>query len=152
MEPLKSFALVSFDLDGVIASCAKTQQTKTWGRMNGLERALYKEQQLINYTQATPLLVPTGNFIICTARKQEPRVIEATFSWLKKHRIEPRAVFFLNKGRTLENVGRYKADIVLGSGAQAHIEDNKEVLKRMKKILKERVELFYFNGKTIELF
>lgn len=144
--------LVSYDLDGVIAEKKEIKKDKSWGKMNGLERKTYLHSTLHSYATSTVILRPIERYIIVTARKEDKEVVETTLHWLRQNKISPVGIFFLNKPRSITNVGKFKANVVTSLNAECHIEDNKKVLQEMKKYLPKNFPLYYFDGHTISLY
>lgn len=137
--------IVSYDIDGVLAEQPPPSQTK-WGKMNGEQRRERKRFLVDWYKNATPLLSPKEQeFYAISARKLEPSVYDATERWLEAH--YPNRVlnvYLLNDSRTVENAAKFKSDIILECNIQRHYEDNKKVLKIMRKHLPANIELFFW--------
>lgn len=137
--------IVSYDIDGVLAE-QPPPNDKKWGHMNGDERKARKQFLYDWYENATALIQPTEDkFYAISARKREPRVWNITKDWLNKYYPE-RVIDFrlLGESRTVENVVRFKAQTVLELGVQRHYEDNKKVLKGMRKLLPSEIELYFW--------
>ena len=137
--------IVSYDIDGVLAD-QPPPNSKKWGHMNGEERKARKDFLYDWYTNATALIQPKEDkFYAISARKREPRVWNITKDWLNKYYPE-RVIDFrlLGDSRTVENVVRFKSQMVLELGVQRHYEDNKKVLKGMRKLLPSEVELYFW--------
>jgi hypothetical protein len=137
--------IVSYDIDGVLAGQPPPNEKK-WGRMNGTERKARKEFLIDWYTNAEKLIEPAETtFHAISARKREPRVYEATKNWLNIYYPE-RVISFhlLGVSRSVANVVVYKASKVLELGVARHYEDNKKVLRGMRKILPNEIELYFW--------
>jgi hypothetical protein len=138
---------VSYDIDGVLADKPPPSDQK-WGKMNGEQRRGRKNFLVDWYKNATPLIQPKEDkFYAISARKLEPNVCAATEQWLNAH--YPNRVldfFLLNESRTVENAAKFKAGIVRELGIERHYEDNKKVLKAMKKLIPSDVELFFWES------
>lgn len=137
--------IVSYDIDGVLAE-QPPPNSKKWGHMDGAERRARKEFLYDWYANATPLIQPKEDkFYAISARKREPRVWNITKDWLNKYYSE-RVIDFrlLGESRTVENVVRFKSQTVLELGVQRHYEDNKKVLKGMRKLLPSEIELYFW--------
>ena len=139
--------IVSYDIDGVLAE-KPPQSDQKWGKMNGEQRRDRKNFLVDWYKNATPLIQPKEDkFYAISARKLEPNVCSATEQWLNAH--YPNRVldfFLLNESRTVENAAKFKASIVCELGIKRHYEDNKKVLKAMKKLIPSDVELFFWES------
>jgi hypothetical protein len=135
--------IVSYDIDGVLAK-QPPQSLKKWGKMNGDERKKRKEFLNYWYLNASKLIEPKEPiFYAISARKNDEKVLKITNYWLKKN--YPNRVisfFLLSKSRSLENVIEFKSNVIKHLKVDRHYEDNKKVLKGLKKSLPE-VE-FYF--------
>jgi hypothetical protein len=137
--------IVSYDIDGVLAAQPPPNEKK-WGRMNGAERKARKEFLIDWYTNAEKLIEPAETtFHAISARKREPRVYESTKDWLNKYYPE-RVISFhlLGESRSVANVVAYKSSKVLELGVSRHYEDNKKVLRGMRKILPSEIELYFW--------
>jgi hypothetical protein len=138
---------VSYDIDGVLADKPPPSDQK-WGKMNGEQRRERKNFLVDWYKNATPLIQPKEDkFYAISARKLEPNVCDATEQWLNVH--YPNRVldfFLLNESRTVENAAKFKAGIVRELGIERHYEDNKKVLRAMKKLIPSDVELFFWES------
>jgi hypothetical protein len=137
--------IVSYDIDGVLAAQPPPNEKK-WGRMNGTERKARKEFLIDWYTNAEKLIEPTETtFHAISARKREPRVYEVTKDWLNEYYPE-RVISFhlLGESRSVVNVVAYKSSKVLELGVSRHYEDNKKVLRGMRKILPVDIELYFW--------
>lgn len=137
--------IVSYDIDGVLAEQPPPSSIK-WGKMNGEQRKERKRFLVNWYKTATPLLFPKEQeFYAISARKLEPAVYDATENWLQTHYPDRVLnVYLLNNSRTVENAAKFKSNIIIDCGIERHYEDNKKVLKLMKKLLPENVELFFW--------
>jgi hypothetical protein len=137
--------IVSYDIDGVLAAQPPANDKK-WGHMNGQERRDRKEFLYDWYEHATRLIEPVEDkFFAISARKKEPRVYEITKNWLDAN-YSGRVISFhlLNTSRTIENVVAYKSSKVMELGVQRHYEDNKKVLRGMRKVLPQEIELYFW--------
>jgi hypothetical protein len=137
--------IVSYDIDGVLADKPPASNLK-WGKMNGEQRQERKKFLVDWYINATPLIQPKEEkFYAISARKLEPNVFDATEKWLNTHYTNRVIDFFLlRESRTVENAARFKASIVCELGIMRHYEDNKKVLKEMRKHIPNNVELFFW--------
>jgi hypothetical protein len=137
--------IVSYDIDGVLAAQPPANDKK-WGHMNGAERKARKEFLYEWYDNAEKLIEPAEHqFYAISARKREPRVHTITKDWLNKYYGE-RVISFhlLGNSRTINNVVQYKTETVLSLGVQRHYEDNKKVLRGMRKLLPPEIELYFW--------
>lgn len=137
--------IVSYDIDGVLAAQPPANEKK-WGHMNGAERKARKEFLYNWYTNAEKLIEPVEEtFYAISARKREPRVYDITNEWLNKY-YPKRVISFhlLGESRTVANVIQYKSNKVLELGVKRHYEDNKKVLRGMRKILPSEIELYFW--------
>jgi len=121
--------VVAFDMDGVLA--VKPVLTgPAWGKLNGEQRKARKQTLLEHYMAAAPLLRPSGQFHVITARKSEVEVVEVTLSWLKRHYPDQvTQVHFLSEARTIVNVVSFKKRVLDKIGANEFTEDNRAVLR-----------------------
>ena len=137
--------IVSYDIDGVLAE-QPPQSPKKWGQMNGAERQQRKKYLYHWYANANRLLNPLENeFFAISARKSDPVVFGITNRWLDAHfpgRVK--RCFLLQDSRTVENVIQFKSSVIQSYGIQRHYEDNKVVLRGMRKILPKNIELFFW--------
>jgi hypothetical protein len=136
---------VSYDIDGVLAAQPPANDKK-WGHMDGAERRARKEFLYDWYANAEKLIEPVEQeFYAISARKREPRIHTITNDWLNKYYSKRVLAFYLlGTSRTVENVVRFKSETVLELGVQRHYEDNKKVLRGMRKILPPEVELYFW--------
>jgi len=136
---------VSYDIDGVLATQPPANEKK-WGHMDGAERRARKEFLYDWYTNAEKLIEPAETeFFAISARKREPRIHTITKDWLNKYYgTRVLAFYLLGTSRTVENVVKFKSETVLELGVQRHYEDNKKVLRGMRKILPPEVELYFW--------
>lgn len=137
--------IVSYDIDGVLAEQPPANEKK-WGHMNGAERKARKEFLYDWYDNAEKLIEPAEDqFYAISARKRQPRIHTITKDWLHKY-YGDRIISFhlLGEPRTVENVVRYKTETVLSLGVQRHYEDNKKVLRGMRKLLPPEIELYFW--------
>jgi hypothetical protein len=139
--------IVSYDIDGVLAAQPPPNEKK-WGHMNGEERRARKEFLYDWYSNAERLLLPKEDkFYAISARKREPRVFNITKDWLNKYYSERVLSFhLLGDPRTVENVVRFKSQTVLDLEVQRHYEDNKKVLRGMRKLLPSEIELYFWEN------
>lgn len=123
--------IVAYDLDGVLAESPR--ESKPWKSMSGRERQERKMYLLRHYHKASVLYnPPEKKFYVITARKNDSKAISSW--WLKRnfnHRIL--GVFFLNTSRTIQNVIAFKSGVLKQIKADIFIEDNKEVVKGIRK-------------------
>jgi hypothetical protein len=137
--------IVSYDIDGVLAAQPPPSEMK-WGKMNGVQRKARKDFLYDWYENAEKLIEPVETqFYAISARKREPRIHTITKDWLNKY-YGGRVISFhlLDNTRTVENVVRFKSEKVLELGIQRHYEDNKKVLRGMRKLLPQTVELYFW--------
>jgi hypothetical protein len=136
---------VSYDIDGVLATQPPANEKK-WGHMDGTERRARKEFLYDWYANAEKLIEPAETeFFAISARKREPRIHTITKDWLNKYYgTRVLAFYLLGTSRTVENVVKFKSETVLELGVQRHYEDNKKVLRGMRKILPPEVELYFW--------
>ena len=137
--------VVSYDIDGVLAAQPPPSEMK-WGKMNGVQRKARKDFLYDWYENAEKLIEPVETqFYAISARKREPRIHTITKDWLNKY-YGGRVISFhlLDNTRTVENVVRFKSERVLELGIQRHYEDNKKVLRGMRKLLPQTVELYFW--------
>jgi len=137
--------IVSYDIDGVLAE-QPPANSKKWGKMNGEERRGRKDFLYEWYTNAIQLINPAEDtFYAISARKGEPRIWEITKNWLDTY-YPDRVIEFrlLLDCRTVENVVKFKSQTVLDLGVQRHYEDNKKVLRGMRKLLPPEIELYFW--------
>lgn len=137
--------IVSYDIDGVLAE-QPPPSNKKWGKMKGDERKNRKNFLLSWYMEAKPLLNPKEQtFHAISARKNEETILKITNYWLKKY-YPDRVLSFhlLNTSRNIENVVEFKANTILRLNVKRHYEDNKTVLKGLKKQLPSFIELYFW--------
>jgi hypothetical protein len=137
--------VVSYDIDGVLAAQPPQSEMK-WGKMNGVQRKARKDFLYEWYENAEKLIEPVETqFYAISARKREPRIHTITKDWLNKY-YDGRVISFhlLDNTRTVENVVRFKSQKVLELGIQRHYEDNKKVLRGMRKLLPQNIELYFW--------
>lgn len=137
--------IVSYDIDGVLAAQPPANEKK-WGHMDGAERRARKEFLYDWYANAEKLIEPAEQeFYAISARKREPRIHTITKDWLNKYYGKRVLAFYLlGTSRTVENVVQFKSETVLELGVQRHYEDNKKVLRGMRKVLPPEVELYFW--------
>jgi hypothetical protein len=135
--------IIAYDLDGVL--CVKPEASpKKWGMMKKAERDERKRSLLEHYSKADRLLNPDCRFHVITARKNDELTRSATEMWLKHHfgdRII--SVSMLNESRTVENVVKHKSDAIRMLGVEEFTEDNKAVLKGIRK-LNPTIRLYFW--------
>lgn len=137
--------IVSYDIDGVLAE-QPPPNSKKWGRMNGSERRERKDFLYDWYANAGKLIEPIEpKFYAISARKREPRIYEITKDWLNKYYGDKIISFhLLGVSRSVANVVKFKSDTVLELGVSRHYEDNKKVLRGMRKVLPPEIELYFW--------
>ena len=137
--------IVSYDIDGVLAAQPPPNEKK-WGRMNGEERRNRKDFLYDWYANAESLLVPAEpSFHAISARKREPRIYTITNDWMNKYYSgRVLSISLLGESRSVENVVKFKSERVLELGVKRHYEDNKKVLRGMRKLLPDDVELYFW--------
>lgn len=137
--------IVSYDIDGVLAEQPPPNKKK-WGHMNGQERNARKEFLYHWYMNAAPLINPSEpKFYAISARKRESNVYKITKYWLNKYYKDRVIAFYLlNESRSIQNVIQFKSSVIKQIGIKKHYEDNKKVLKGMRKILPSEVELYFW--------
>ena len=137
--------IVSYDIDGVLAAQPPASEKK-WGKMKGDERKARKDFLYEWYNTAERLIEPVEEtFHAISARKAETRIYQITSAWLEKNYPERVLSFhLLSESRNIENVVAFKASKILELGVQRHYEDNKKVLKGLRKVLPPEVELYFW--------
>lgn len=137
--------IVSYDIDGVLAAQPPANTIK-WGRMNGEQRRARKEFLNDWYASAERLIEPVENtFHAISARKAEDKIQQITRNWLDQN-YPNRVISFhlLTTTRSVENVVKFKSEKMIDLGIQRHYEDNKKVLRGMRKILPPEIELYFW--------
>ena len=122
----------AYDLDGVLAE-APPAYVKPWRKMTGPERAAQITRTIDHYLVAHSLFSPEpGDFHVITARKVTTRKV--SLDWLER-RFGQRVLelHMLEEGRTIENVVRFKADVLRRIGATDYAEDNRTVVRELRK-------------------
>jgi len=136
--------IVSYDIDGVLAEQPPPNEIK-WGRMNGQQRKDRKQFLNYWYQNANKLLQPKENkFYAISARKNEQTIYAITKQWLNKN--YPNQVidlYLLLKSRSVENVIEFKGAVIKHFKIQRHYEDNKKILKGLRKNL-PNLELYFW--------
>jgi hypothetical protein len=143
--------IVSYDIDGVLAAQPPASE-KRWGKMNGDERKERKSFLNDWYRNAEWLLIPLEEkFHTISARKLEPAIYNITEKWLSdRYGERVLSINMLRENRTVENVVKFKSNVILELGIERHYEDNKKVLRGMRKLLPSSVELYFWEkGMTI---
>lgn len=132
----------AFDLDGVLCDAFRASSAKSWRRMSGAERTQRREELATFYVAALPLFRPTcAKFHVVTARKESERVV--TQAWLTEHLGERvMSLHMLNVGRTIENVVAFKADALRELGATDFHEDNRQIVRGLRRAVQCRVWWF----------
>lgn len=125
---------VGYDFDGVLAE-GPPLASKSWMRMNGPERAARKLFLLDWYRSAQQLFVPPENdFLVITARKDEPLIRAASMEWLVRHlRGKRTLLFMLQESRSIEAAVRFKAGVIQQYALEEFTEDNKKVVTLLRK-------------------
>lgn len=136
----------AWDFDGVLC-VAPTPPEKKYIKMNGEERIKYRENLINHYLNAAPLFVPEEEeFIIITARKNREDVQQASRLWLEKNLPGKKyQIFFLASPKTYQNVIKFKAEVLNTHNVSNFYEDNRTVLKGLKKLVKCNL-WFYVKG------
>ena len=126
--------IVAYDLDGVIAESPPLRE-KSWGHMNGNERLAYRQMLIAHYKKAKVLYTPPETkFHIITARKLEMKYITET--WLNENFPEKKfSLHMLDVSRTIDNVVLFKSRVLSNINATCFIEDNKKVVKKLRREL-----------------
>jgi len=136
--------IVSYDIDGVLAEQPPPSAIK-WGLMNGTQRK--ERKQFLNhwYQNAKKLLEPEEKkFYAISARKDNPITYAITKNWLERN--YPNQVinlFLLIKSRSVVNVIEFKSAVIKHYKIQRHYEDNKKILKGLKKNF-SNLELYFW--------
>jgi hypothetical protein len=136
--------IVSYDIDGVLAQQPPPNNTK-WGLMNGIQRKERLEFLNYWYANANKLIEPKEQkFYAISARKNNPLTLGITKSWLNKnYPNQVIEVYLLNKSRSVNNVIEFKSAVIKHFKIQRHYEDNKKILKGIRKEL-PNVELYFW--------
>lgn len=146
----------SYDIDGVLCE-APTERGVGWGKLNGGQRAAWKEYLLRWYKSARPLLQPPleeGEFIAITARRvSDPGVSKATSDWIHAQPYGHlcRGIYFLpdEYDKNWRDVAHFKAGVIMANDVIEHIEDNKRIIRIIEKIFAEKghttTKLTYFS-------
>lgn len=137
--------IVSYDVDGVLAE-QPPPSAKKWGQMKGEERQARQEFLKNWYHNAKPLLNPKEqHFYAISARKREQIIYNITKHWIKKHHGDRLlGLYLLKESRSIENVVAFKTHIVQQLKIQRHYEDNRKILKGMRKLLSPDIELYFW--------
>lgn len=135
--------IIAYDMDGVL--CVKPSASpKKWGFMNKSERDERKRSLMNQYATAERLLNPDCRFHVITARKDEELVRLSTETWLNNHfGRKIISVNMLAASRTVENVIKFKSDAIRILGVEEFTEDNKSVLRGIRK-LNPTVRLYFW--------
>lgn len=141
----------AFDLDGVLAEKPPMSEKK-WGKMNGDERKQRKAFLNAFYFNAKPLLPYEPGTVVITARKNDPAVQSATLSWFKKHYNTYPTIYFLDESRSVKNVIAFKSGVLRAHNITHYYEDNKKVLKGLKKEYPECLYFFVDTDLSISVF
>lgn len=138
--------IVAYDLDGVLAA-GPAPAEKPWGRMTGLERIQRQAHLVQHYAAAARIFnPPEPDFYVITARKNTAPVAGTTMGWLERHfQNRVRGLFLLSDSRSIENVVRFKSEVLRQIGAQEFTEDNKKILAGLLKTGLD-CRLFWFDG------
>ena len=122
------------DLDGVVAIIGTHPLLQEqYGRLNGTERAQRQLELLNLYSTARLMFRPTPGDVIITARNGIEEVVSVTHTWMLMHGLpDDVPVFYLQKGRTLENVIEFKAGVINQLRLEDYYEDNLHVLKGLQ--------------------
>lgn len=122
-----------YDIDGVLAAQPPASDKK-WGHMNGQERNARKQFLVEWYLYAEPLYSPPQKAVAISARKNTEEINSITGAWLSTHRPQITHYYLLNSTRTLDNVAAYKSQVLTQEAVTDYVEDNKQILKRIKKL------------------
>ena len=108
------------------------------------KRYQYRQILLGWYKNAKPLLFPNEKFIVISARQNDYVTKNITKEWLNKyHKQYLCGTYLLDTKKTYDNVASFKAKIIQLNHITKHIEDDKQVLNRMNKIL-DKVQLYFW--------
>jgi hypothetical protein len=135
--------LISYDIDGVLAELPP-KRNKLFSKQTANEIKQYDQIRLKWYEHAKPLLFPKEKFIAISARSNDSTTMRITQQWLSNyHKKYLCGVYLLDIEKTYDNVANFKSKIIQTHNITKHIEDNKQVLKRMNKIL-DTVNLYFW--------
>lgn len=142
--------VIAYDLDGVLAQ-SPPSSPKKWGHMKGDERRMRKLELLHWYSKAAILFNPPEQFFyIVTARKADSIIRDVTYLWLKQNfpgRIK--GVHHLKVSRSLENVIKFKTEILIQIKATEFTEDNVAVVAGVRKALPAVYTWLFKDGKKL---
>ena len=135
--------MISYDIDGVLAE-NPPNRNKPSSQQTESERDQYRQILLDWYKNAKPLLFPNEKFIAISARQNDHVTENITKEWLiKYHKQYLCGTYLLDTKKTYDNVASFKAKIIQLNHITKHVEDNKQVLNRMNKML-DKVQLYFW--------
>lgn len=124
----------AYDLDGVLCEPVP-EPAKSWMRMNGRERQRRLDFVEHFYAITKLLFRPLQpRIFVITARKQTPTIKLITEQWLMQHfgpQVEQ--LFMFTGSRTIANVVAYKAEVLRQIGATDYAEDNRNVVRELRR-------------------
>ena len=143
---------VAYDLDGVLCE-APPANHKPWRKMKGPERAAHQDMLKDWYGKAKGLYWPTERaFHVITARSEANRAI--TERWLARHfggknAREVVELHMFSGARTIANVVEYKARVLKRIKATDYSEDNRDVVRALRRAVPECRVWHYKNGQML---
>ena len=89
-------------------------------------------------------MIRDKNWEYVTNKKNDRVTVNITKEWLNKyHKQYLCGTYLLDTKKTYDNVASFKAKIIQSNHITKHVEDNKQVLNRMNKIL-DKVQLYFW--------
>ena len=144
--------MIAYDLDGTLA-VQPPPNVKKWGLMKGPERKARQAFLLEHYRTADMIMnPPQEEFIVITARKGTPEIMQITWEWMDiyfKNRVKE--IYFLDRPRTVPNVVEFKSGVIKDCRVHTFYEDNVRVLKGIKRKCPD-VMLYVVDSGTVSLF
>lgn len=128
--------IIAYDMDGVLAAPVPDSFfVKKWRHMNGVER-LQRHKNLVEWYKIAGLLLTPGvkEFHVITARKGVEDVRTVTREWFKiNYPHNTVHLHMLSGSRTIENVVKFKGDVLKTIGASDYTEDNWDIVRGLRK-------------------
>lgn len=127
--------IIGTDFDGVLCKNHEIVHDK-WNTMNKEKREKYKKDLKENLIKAIPYyknleLFREKMFVIITARHEDMKKI--TDDWCSKQELKPMAIYYMQKGNTLDNMIEHKINTILEHNIKVFYEDNPKIVKQLRK-------------------
>ena len=122
--------ITAYDLDGVIMPMIKRE--KKYFEQNGVERREFEKQKREHFKKSNIKLRPLEReFYIISSRRE--RYGEETREWLKKKRVNYKALILMEGELTFKHIIEHKGKWIEKLRIERYYEDDEKIIKELKK-------------------